>query len=154
MARGGGAGWEEGTTITVKWQYSYLPTYQMKHCTPHNLTHPLTHTSHPTLHPHSPHTHTLTPIHCTCAQEKSRIFRCALRAWSSVSGGQSSLLARVQSMSSTLLAIMPSLSSSARRRMNSRSSSRCFFIAPTQLRCGGGQQEGRGRRVGQQEGAV
>ena len=100
------------------------------------------------IHP-APTTRSINPhfqVLLTCAHEKSRIFRCALRAWSSVSGGQSSRLASVHSMSITLLAIMPSLSSSARRRMNSSSSSRCFFIAPTQLRCRRGGA-GRGGAV-------
>ena len=60
----------------------------------------------------------------------------ALRAWSMMSTGTSSLCARFHSRFSTLWAITPSLSSSASLRMSSRSFSRCFLLALVQLAWG------------------
>lgn len=68
----------------------------------------------------------------------------ALRAWSMMSTGTSSLCARFQSRLRTLWAITPSLSSSAKRRISSSSFSRCFLLALVQLACKtGGISEGR-----------
>lgn len=57
----------------------------------------------------------------------------ALRAWSMMSTGTSSLCARFHSKLRTLWAITPSLSSSAKRRISSNSFSRCFLLALVQL---------------------
>lgn len=57
----------------------------------------------------------------------------ALRAWSIISTGTSSLWAKFHSRLSTLWAITPSLSSSASRRINSSNFSLCFLLALVQL---------------------
>lgn len=59
----------------------------------------------------------------------------ALRAWSMISTGTSSLCAKFHNRFRTLWAITPSLSSSAKRLINSSSFSRCFLLALVQLAC-------------------
>lgn len=61
----------------------------------------------------------------------------ALRAWSMISTGTSSLCAKFHNRFKTLWAITPSLSSSAKRLMSSNSFSRCFLLALVQLACRG-----------------